>query len=97
MGTLCASEKWEKNGIENITARRTQNLQEAPIFFFRAAVTRRNQETPKLKSAHPSHAAICFVTHSEISFNYSLSSLLIHKQGSKQLLLPAHKVVKALS
>lgn len=33
MGTLCASEKWEKNGIENITARRTQNLQEAPIFF----------------------------------------------------------------
>lgn len=41
MGTSCASEEQEKNDIENITARRTQNLQEAPGFF-RAALTRRN-------------------------------------------------------
>lgn len=66
MGTSCASEDREKNDIENITARRTQNLREAPVFF-RAAVTRRNQETLKLKSAHPSHATICFVTQFEMS------------------------------
>lgn len=66
MGTSCASEEREKNDIENITARITQNLREA-LVFFRAAVTRRNQETPKLKSDHPSHATICFVTHFEMS------------------------------
>lgn len=33
MGTSCASEEWEKNDIENITARRTQNLWEARGFL----------------------------------------------------------------
>lgn len=32
MGTLCASKEREKNYIESITARRTQYLQEAPVF-----------------------------------------------------------------
>lgn len=44
--------------------------------FFRAAVTRRKQETPKLKSAHPSHA-ICFVTHFEMSSSIIECSTLI--------------------
>lgn len=50
--------------------------------FFRAAVTRRKQETPKLKSAHPSHATICFLTHFEMS-SLITSALLPYKQGFK--------------
>lgn len=33
MGTSCASEEQEKNDIENITARITQNLREALVFL----------------------------------------------------------------